>query len=170
MKNLLTLLLISCFFSSTAQSFTIQNNYLSTSGSSSDYEFAESTYLDALSNGTLFWSIVFDSIPQGWEFSNCFPVCYPAGVLNGTLKIDDIDERLFSENLDTRLQSCPDLIIRTAGEKRLSNFLLWQSAYSELFFSEKAWPDFNKDDLKNAITIFRDRSRKFGGLIQKRNA
>ena len=91
MKNLLTLLLISCFFSSTAQSFTIQNNYLSTSGSSSDYEFAESTYLDALSNGTLFWSIVFDSIPQGWEFSNCFPVCYPAGVLNGTLNITQGD-------------------------------------------------------------------------------
>ena len=91
-------------------------------------------------------------------------------VLNGTLKIDDIDERLFSENLDTRLQSCPDLIIRTAGEKRLSNFLLWQSAYSELFFSEKSWPDFNKDDLKIAITNFKDRSRKFGGLIQKRNA
>ena len=73
MKNLLTLLLIICLFSSTAQSFTIQNNYMTASGSSTDNEFAENTYLDALNNGTIFWSIVLDSIPQGWEFSNCFP-------------------------------------------------------------------------------------------------
>ncbi len=87
MKNLLTLLLIICLFSSTAQSFTIQNNYMTASGSSTDNEFAENTYLDALNNGTIFWSIVLDSIPQGWEFSNCFPSCYPIGITNGTLNM-----------------------------------------------------------------------------------
>ncbi len=87
MKKLLTLLFITSFFSSTAQSFSIQNNYLATSGSSANYEFSENTYLDAMSNGTVFWSIVLDSIPQGWEFSNCFPSCYPVGITNGTLNM-----------------------------------------------------------------------------------
>ena len=66
MKNLLTLLFIFSLFSSTAQSFTVQNNYITTSGSSTDTEFDEYTYLDALSNGTVVWSIVLDSIPKGW--------------------------------------------------------------------------------------------------------
>ena len=87
MKNLLTLLFIFSLFSSTAQSFTVQNNYITTSGSSTDTEFDEYTYLDALINGTVVWSIVLDSIPQGWEFSNCFPNCYPVGTTNGTLNM-----------------------------------------------------------------------------------
>ena len=58
----------------------------------------------------------------------------------------------------------PDLIIRTAGEKRLSNFLLWQSAYSELFFSDKLWPDWSENDLDNAIEEFSKRKRNFGGV------
>ncbi len=89
-------------------------------------------------------------------------------VLNGTLKVDQITEKLFSEYLDTCSQGYPDLIIRTAGEKRLSNFLLWQSAYSELYFSEKAWPDFSRDDLRQAIEAYKNRSRKFGGLSKKK--
>ena len=87
-----------------------------------------------------------------------------SNVLNGKLAIDKIDEKLFSKYLDTSLQKYPDLIIRTAGEMRLSNFLLWQSAYSELYFSEKAWPEFTVFDLKNAIEVYHNRSRKFGGL------
>ena len=86
-------------------------------------------------------------------------------VLEGSLCIDKIDETLFSKYLDTSQQSYPDLIIRTAGEMRLSNFLLWQSAYSELYFSEKTWPDFKKEDLEKAIEVYSNRSRKFGNIL-----
>ncbi len=86
-------------------------------------------------------------------------------VSEGILNVDNIDEKLFSKYLDTSQQSYPDLIIRTAGEMRLSNFLSWQSAYSELYFSEKAWPDFKKEDLEKAIEVFSNRSRKFGNVL-----
>ena len=86
-------------------------------------------------------------------------------VSEGRLHIDKIDEILFSKYLDTSLQSYPDLIIRTAGEMRLSNFLLWQSAYSELYFSPKTWPDFKKEDLRKAIDVYGNRSRKFGKIL-----
>ena len=85
----------------------------------------------------------------------------------GTMGVDDIDEKLFSKYLYTHGQNDPDLIIRTAGEKRLSNFLLWQSAYSELYFVEKSWPDFNRTDLKNALSYFNSRQRKYGSLTTK---
>jgi undecaprenyl diphosphate synthase len=77
-------------------------------------------------------------------------------------EIKNLDEERFSTYLDQRLPD-PDLIIRTANEKRLSNFLLWQSAYSELYFSEKLWPDFCCEDLEKAVEEFKNRKRKFGG-------
>ena len=83
---------------------------------------------------------------------------------DGSIELQDIDEQLFSQYLYTQGQSDPDLIIRTAGEKRLSNFLLWQSAYSELYFVEKNWPDFNRNDLLDALNHFKSRKRKFGSL------
>ena len=85
-------------------------------------------------------------------------------VSEGTIKIEDIDEHLFSQYLYTHDQDDPDLIIRTAGEKRLSNFLLWQSAYSELYFVEKNWPDFTQSDLVKALHYFNQKSRRFGSL------
>ena len=85
-------------------------------------------------------------------------------VSEGIIKIDDIDEHLFSRYLYTHGQNDPDLIIRTAGEKRLSNFLLWQSAYSELYFVEKNWPDFTQSDLVEALNYFNQKNRKFGSL------
>ena len=78
--------------------------------------------------------------------------------------IADINEELFNNYLDTKGQNDPDLIIRTAGEKRLSNFLLWQSAYSELYFSDKMWPEFSVDCLKDALESYNLRTRKFGKL------
>ena len=81
--------------------------------------------------------------------------------------MEQIDEETFAENLDTGKESYPDLIVRTAGEKRLSNFLLWQSAYSELHFTEKPWPDFSKRDLELALSDYYLRTRKFGGLSAK---
>ena len=85
-------------------------------------------------------------------------------VSDGILKIEDLDEDLFSQYLYTDGQKDPDLIIRTAGEKRLSNFLLWQSAYSELYFVEKNWPDFNKFDLIEALDHYKSRKRKYGSI------
>ena len=88
-------------------------------------------------------------------------------ILQKKISLEQIDEESFAENLDTGKAIYPDLIIRTAGERRLSNFLLWQSAYSELHFSEKTWPDFSKKDLELALTDYLSRTRKFGGLSEK---
>ena len=88
-------------------------------------------------------------------------------ILQKKISLEQIDEETFAENLDAGKALYPDLIIRTAGERRLSNFLLWQSAYSELHFSEKTWPDFSKKDLELALTDYLSRTRKFGGLSEK---
>lgn len=82
----------------------------------------------------------------------------------GKLNVDDIDEDLISSYLFTAGDYEPDLIIRTSGEKRLSNFLLWQSAYSELVFADVMWPDFNKEQLEAAIREYQSRDRRFGVL------
>lgn len=76
----------------------------------------------------------------------------------------EVTEDIFSSLLYTAGIPDPELIIRTSGEKRLSNFLLWQSAYSELWFTDTYWPDFNKDVLQQAISEYSSRSRRFGGL------
>ncbi len=78
--------------------------------------------------------------------------------------IDDIDAESFSDYLYTANQPDPDLIIRTSGEQRLSNFLLWQSCYSEFWFTKKLWPDFSKKDLYEAISDYQNRGRRFGGV------
>lgn len=83
-------------------------------------------------------------------------------VKEGKTKIEEIDETLISNNLYTKNQPDPDLIIRTSGEMRLSNFLTWQSVYSELLFVDKNWPDFTEDDLDKAIIEYQKRTRKFG--------
>ena len=83
-------------------------------------------------------------------------------VKDNTLKIEDINENMISNNLYTSGQPDPDLIIRTSGEIRLSNFLPWQSVYSELLFVKKNWPDFTEEDLDNAIIEYQKRTRKFG--------
>ena len=84
-------------------------------------------------------------------------------VKNNEINVEDIDEELISNNLYTKGEPEPDLLIRTGGEVRVSNFLLWQLAYTEFLFVEKYWPDFDKEDLLNAINIFEQRNRKFGG-------
>ena len=84
-------------------------------------------------------------------------------VLDGKIKIEDISEKTIDENLYTKNIPDPDLLIRTSGELRLSGFLPWQSVYSEFLFLDKLWPDFNEQDLDEAIEIFAKRNRKFGG-------
>jgi undecaprenyl diphosphate synthase len=82
----------------------------------------------------------------------------------GKLKADDIDEALISRMMWTADSPDPDLVIRTSGELRLSNFLLWSGAYAELMFMDLWWPDFNRESLEKAIDAFRRRDRRFGGL------
>ena len=85
-------------------------------------------------------------------------------VAAGELLVDRIDANLFERELLTAGVPDPDLLIRTSGEQRISNFLLWQCAYSELVFVDALWPDFGKDDLERAITEFRRRERRYGGV------
>lgn len=84
-------------------------------------------------------------------------------VKNGSLSVDDITEQTIYNALDTCGMPDPELLIRTSGEERISNFLLWQIAYSEFSFTDKLWPDFNKDDLIKAIFDYQNRERRFGG-------
>lgn len=79
-------------------------------------------------------------------------------------KIDDIDEVAFGRYLDTEEIPDPDLLIRTSGEQRLSNFLLWQTAYTEFYFPEVLWPDFSEKELAKAVEFYSQRNRKFGGI------
>lgn len=85
-------------------------------------------------------------------------------VSQGKLRIDDIDGKIISEHLYTKGMPDPDIIIRPSGELRLSNYLLWQSAYSEFWFSNINWPDFTKVDLRRAIFDFQQRNRRYGGV------
>jgi undecaprenyl diphosphate synthase len=87
-------------------------------------------------------------------------------VREGELSVDDIDEALIGDHLDTAGMPDPDLLIRTGGEYRLSNFLLWQCAYTELFITEQYWPDFRRPQLYEAIRSFQDRDRRFGRVQQ----
>jgi undecaprenyl diphosphate synthase len=81
---------------------------------------------------------------------------------DGKLKMDDINQDLVSRYLYTGGMPDPDLLIRTSGEYRISNFLLWQLAYAELYFTDVLWPDFKKDDLFRAIAVYQSRERRFG--------
>ena len=85
-------------------------------------------------------------------------------VESGELKADDITEQLIAENLDTDFLPDPDLMIRTCNEQRVSNFLLWQSAYAEFYFTDTYWPDFSEKDMDLAIIEYQKRLRRYGGI------
>ena len=85
-------------------------------------------------------------------------------LLAGTLKKEEITEDLFAGYLDTKGLPEPDLMIRTSGEQRLSNFMLWQLAYTEFYFTDVLWPDFTKKELKKAVEYYNGRERRFGGI------
>ena len=90
-------------------------------------------------------------------------------VKEGTLAADDINESLVAEYLYTSGMPDPDLLIRTAGEMRISNFLLWQISYAELWVTDRCWPEFDESDLHRAIEDFARRDRRYGGLNQPAN-
>lgn len=85
-------------------------------------------------------------------------------VRSGQLEPEDITEQTLSDYLDTRGIPDPDLMIRTSGEQRLSNYLLWQMAYTEFYFTDVLWPDFDRAELEKAVEFYRQRDRRFGGV------
>ena len=90
-------------------------------------------------------------------------------VCKGDVQVNDISPELLSQHLATSFMPNPDLLIRTGGEVRLSNFLLWQSAYTELYFCDIYWPDFTKEEFYKAIANFQKRERRFGKTSEQIN-
>ena len=83
-------------------------------------------------------------------------------VKNGEMKADEITDETISQHLQTYNMPDPDLLIRTGGEERISNYLLWQIAYSELYFCDTYWPDFSEEDLHKAVESYQKRQRRYG--------
>jgi undecaprenyl diphosphate synthase len=88
-------------------------------------------------------------------------------VADGEISVDDIDEELVSSSLMTALIPDPDLVIRTSGECRLSNFLLWQASYAEFYFPEIMWPDFDEEAFEEALEVYCHRERRFGKVLDE---
>lgn len=107
-------------------------------------------------NSSLFLNLAI-SYGGKWDILNAVKK-----IVQDKIPVDNIDEKLFDSYLSTKGLQDPDLVIRAGGEMRLSNFVLWQSAYSELYFSSKYWPDFTEDDFNLALQEFDRRSRRFG--------
>jgi undecaprenyl diphosphate synthase len=101
------------------------------------------------------------SYSSKWEIINAIQNIAQS-VKNNELNISDINDDLLSAHLTTKNIPDPELLIRTSGELRISNFLLWQLAYSELYFTDKLWPEFTKQDFYDAIADFQQRERRFG--------
>lgn len=85
-------------------------------------------------------------------------------LVDGKISLDDIGDNLISSNLSTNESPDPDLVVRTSGEQRLSNFLLWELAYSEFYFTDIHWPDFDEKELQKAIFAYQSRDRRFGAI------
>jgi len=107
-------------------------------------------------NSNLFLNLAI-SYGGKWDILNAVKNIVKEGI-----EVDKIDEKLFEDHLSTAGLVAPDFIIRAGGEMRMSNFVLWQAAYSELYFCPKFWPDFTEDDLEVALVEFDKRSRRFG--------
>ena len=109
------------------------------------------------------------SYSSRWEITEASKIIAEK-VLNNKLELEKIDEKCFESHLNTSSSPNPELLIRTSGEYRISNFLLWQIAYAELHFNDKLWPDFTKEDLYSAILDYQKRERRFGKTSDQINA
>lgn len=108
------------------------------------------------------------SYSSRWEITNAMKNI-ALEVESGKLSAKDVDADLISNHLTTKGIPDPELLIRTSGENRISNFLLWQIAYSELYFTELFWPDFNKEELYKALYNYQNRERRFGKISEQIN-
>ena len=117
--------------------------------------------IDHTAGNTAMTMVVALSYSSRWEITKAMKDIAKK-VLDGQLSVDDITEDTVSQSLTTASIPDPDLLIRTGGELRISNYLLWQIAYSELYFCDTFWPDFNEADLHKAIADYQHRQRRFG--------
>lgn len=117
--------------------------------------------LESSKNNTGLNLIIALSYSSRWEIINAVKNI-ATDIKNNKIEIENIDENLFSNYLTTFNVPDPDLLIRTSGEQRISNFLLWQLSYSELYFTSTLWPEFNKEEFFKAIYDFQNRERRFG--------
>lgn len=117
--------------------------------------------IDLTSKNTGLTLVLALSYSSKWELIDAVKHIV-ADTKNGTLNIEEISEKHIEQYLCTKNIPDPELMIRTSGEHRISNFLLWQLAYAEFYFTEKLWPDFRKEDLFEAILNFQNRERRFG--------
>jgi undecaprenyl diphosphate synthase len=115
----------------------------------------------ATSSNTRMTLVLALSYSSRWEITRATKEIV-AKVSSGQLKAEDIDDKIFSAHLCTNFCPDPELLIRTSGENRVSNFMLWQIAYAELYFTEKLWPDFRREDFYEAIVDFQKRDRRYG--------
>jgi undecaprenyl diphosphate synthase len=127
-------------------------------------ELSKAIEVTKTNNGTTM--ILALSYSARWEITNAARKIALA-VKEGKIDPEQISKQLFSDHLNTVNIPDPELLIRTSGEKRISNFLLWQIAYTELYFTEKLWPDFGKEDFINAILDHQNRERRFGKISEQ---
>ncbi|MGB0367894.1 MAG: isoprenyl transferase [Flavobacteriales bacterium] len=109
------------------------------------------------------------SYSSKWEITNAIKAI-ANNVNSGKLKVEEIDESTLDQHLCTLNIPDPELLIRTSGEHRISNFLLWQIAYAELYFTDKLWPDFDRTDFETAIIDYQGRERRFGKISEQISA
>ena len=117
--------------------------------------------MDHTANNSAMTMVVALSYSSRWEITKAMHEIADE-VKAGTLLAEDITEDTISKHMVTNFMPDPELLIRTGGEQRISNYLLWQIAYSELYFCDTYWPDFSEDDLHKAIADYQHRQRRFG--------
>ena len=163
--NALMTLLVSAIHKET-KTLMDNNIKLSTIGATDSLPSkAKKELLEAINktkNNTRMTLILALSYSGRWEILNA-----AKNLIIDDVSPDDINEQVFQQYLTTKNVPDPELIIRTSGEYRISNFLLWQIAYSELYFTETLWPDFRKRDLEKAIIDFQNRERRFGKTTEQ---
>ena len=113
-------------------------------------------------DNTAMTMVVALSYSSRWEITQAVKNIIEEKKNSADFSVDDITEKMLSEHMQTSFMPDPDLLIRTGGELRISNYLLWQIAYSELYFCDTYWPDFKEEDLHKAIADYQNRQRRFG--------
>jgi undecaprenyl diphosphate synthase len=117
--------------------------------------------MDHTAKNSTMTMVVALSYSSRWEIAKATKMI-AQDVKDGKISVDSIDEEMIARHLETSFMPDPELLIRTGGELRISNYLLWQIAYSELYFCDTYWPDFNEEDLHKAIASYQCRQRRFG--------